>query len=40
MREITAHSGSQFDPDCAAALSELIREEGEASAPNGRAVNE
>jgi HD-GYP domain-containing protein (c-di-GMP phosphodiesterase class II) len=40
LSEITAHSGSQFDPDCALALSELIRDEADESASNGRAANE
>lgn len=40
LREITAHSGSQFDPACALALSELIRDDTDASASNGRAANE
>jgi HD-GYP domain-containing protein (c-di-GMP phosphodiesterase class II) len=38
--ELTAHSGSQFDPDCVSALSELIRHDARTSAPNGRAANE
>ena len=38
--ELATHSGSQFDPDCVSALSELIRDHGRASARNGRAANE
>ena len=38
--EIAAHSGSQFDPDCALALSELMCEDADERASNGRAANE
>jgi len=38
--ELTAHSGSQFDPDCALALSELIREDSDEPASRARAANE
>ncbi len=40
LSEITAHSGSQFDPGCAVALSELIRDEADESVSNGRVANE
>lgn len=38
--ELTTHSGSQFDPDCALALSELIRDDADKPASSARAVNE
>ena len=38
--ELTAHSGSQFDPDCALALSELIREDADEPVSSARAANE
>ena len=40
LREITANSGSQFDPDCALALSELIREDADEPTSSARAANE
>ena len=40
LREFTAHSGSQFDPDCALALSNLIRDDADEPASEGRAANE
>ena len=40
LRELTAHSGSQFDPDCALALSELIREDADEPTSSARAANE
>ena len=38
--EITAHSGSQFDPDCARALGELVRDEASEAASSARAAAE
>ena len=38
--EITAHSGTQFDPDCARALGELIRDDAAGAASNARAAAE
>jgi len=38
--ELTAHAGSQFDPDCALALTELIREDSDEPASRARAANE
>jgi len=40
LQEFTAHSGSQFDPDCALALSDLIRDDADEPASEGRAANE
>ena len=40
LRELTAHSGSQFDPDCARALGELIRVEADEAASNAYVVAE
>ncbi len=40
LRELAAHSGTQFDPDCALALSDLIRDDVDVAASNGRAANE
>ena len=36
LRELAAHSGSQFDPDCALALGELIREDAALPESNAR----
>jgi HD-GYP domain-containing protein (c-di-GMP phosphodiesterase class II) len=38
--EITANSGSQFDPDCARALGELIRDDAAGAASSARAAAE
>ena len=40
LRELTAHSGSQFDPDCARALGELIRDDADELASNTRVAGE
>lgn len=40
LRELTAHSGSQFDPDCALALAELIRADADEPASSARAAAE
>ena len=40
LHELTAHSGSQFDPDCALALAELIRDDADEPASSARAANE
>ena len=38
--ELDAHSGSQFDPDCARALGELIRDDAAKPAPGIRVAAE